>query len=141
MEFFPGQVFKLYCATCADKKDKFFVVALTEPVLRCFLINSDMTKLQQSRDDLALECVPLAQSQHPFLTYDSYLGCNYLFPEYTAKSLNIVLNARPGAYVGNLHQDAMEEAYRRFDQNVSLPKKRIDDLKKCWIPLLEKEPA
>ena len=132
MDFAPGQVFRLYCATCKDQKTKYFVVALVNPILRCFLINTSLTDLQKDTPELADECVPLLQAQHPFLSYDSYLGCNQLFSEYTARSIEIIHSGNAGIHVGDLHPDAMEEAFRRFPTNVSLPIKRVTELLVEW---------
>jgi hypothetical protein len=132
MELAPGQVFKLYCATCVKQKNKFFVVALVEPILRCFLINSKMTALQIERDDLAFECIELSRAKHPFLDHDSYLGCNQLFAEYTAKTLCQIVDGSPDRFVGCLDRDVMDEALSRFPENISLPQKRIRELMEAW---------
>ncbi|GAA0700519.1 hypothetical protein ISN75_22735 [Dyella marensis] len=132
MELKPGQVFKLYCATCVKQKNKFFVAALIEPVLRCFLINSKMTELQIAKDDLAFECIELSKDKHPFLDHDSYLGCNQLFVEYTAKALCQIVHGSPGRFVGCLDRGVMDEALSRFPKNISLPQKRIRELIEAW---------
>ena len=141
MEFAPGQVFKLFCGTCKTPKPKFFVVALVEPKLYCFVINSKMSELQKADQALAWEAVPLLKAKHGFLSHDSYLGCNQLFVEYTAKSLQLSVDADPKLYVGDLHEDAIAEALHRFESNISLPMKRVRELKMAWARTKEEDPA
>lgn len=58
-----------------------FVVAMTDPVIRCFLVNSRPRGIETQA--MACLAVPMPVSDHVFLKHDSYLSISALFAEYT----------------------------------------------------------
>jgi hypothetical protein len=126
-----GQVFYLHCQTCTTPKPKFFVVATLQP-LKCFVINSQPTAFQLADPKRLAALTPIRADQHPFLVYDSYVGCNALFSEYDEPALQAVLAKNPSAFRGVLHQDAITAVRATIANSVLLSPVRKRELLAVW---------
>lgn len=71
----PGRLLLLHCSfTKPNPKDKFFLAVATEPWLIGFLINSELTSLQQRRPDLQADLIPVGPNR--ILHKQSWLDCS-----------------------------------------------------------------
>lgn len=127
-----GDVFLLRCNTCREPKPKFFVVALLEP-FRCFLINSAPTAFQASRPEQMLALAPILANQHPFLSYNSYVGCNELFAEYSQADIEAAEASDPSVRLGSLHPHARAAVAAALTGNRFLPKLYLAKLQNSWV--------
>ncbi len=76
----PGRVLRLFCSFTNPPKEKFVVIVATNPLCMGFLINSNPTKLQKSKQHLMDELVQLSKADgYDFLTnpQPSVLDCTY----------------------------------------------------------------
>jgi hypothetical protein len=74
----PGRILKLFCAFTKPPKEKYIVLAATNPVLLGFVVNSELTSLQAKHPHLQEELVSMHANQgYLFLTnaLPSYLDC------------------------------------------------------------------
>ena len=74
----PGRVLRLFCSFTNPPKEKFVVIAATDPCLVGFLINTSPTDFQKKRPHLMAELIKVhANDGYPFLTNPtpSYLDC------------------------------------------------------------------
>jgi hypothetical protein len=90
----PGRCLRLWCKFTRPAKEKFFLVAATEPFLIGFLINSEATSLQQQRPDLLRELISLPQGG--FLTHQSYLDCTCAISDFEMDEVCAQISADPG---------------------------------------------
>ncbi|WP_019304065.1 hypothetical protein [Xanthomonas oryzae] len=127
-----GEVYFLRCKLCNPPKDKFFVVAMLDP-LKLFLINSEMTEFQQARPEFVVAQAPVLASQHGFLTHDSYIGCDWLHHEYDGPELAKVV-AQRGKYrlVGQLSAPARQAVANALVGNVHIKNKFLRVLQGLW---------
>ena len=126
-----GDVFHLRCKNCNPPKPKFFVVVQSEP-LRMILINSSRTDYQEQRADHVAVIPVIRQHGHPFLSHDSYLGCNELTHEYNHAELAAMVNAKPAIRLGALDASARESVAGAFRHNELVPRKYLRDLRQIW---------
>ncbi|MBA0101252.1 hypothetical protein WH218_19660 [Stenotrophomonas indicatrix] len=127
-----GDVFFLRCTLCNPPKDKFFVVALAEP-LKLFLINSEMTEFQRARPDRAMAQAEIAAAEHDFLEYDSIIGCDWLSHEYGQDTLERALaNDKRYRCIGRLSDAARRSVAAALRDNVHIPGKWLKLLKQHW---------
>lgn len=132
MQLAVGDVFLLQCQTCQTPKRKYFVVANLDPLL-CFLINSEPTAFQKSRPEIMQTLAPILMSEHAsFLKYDSYIGCNELFGEYSAGDISNILQSNPSCYVGKLSGTARLAVAAALKGNKILPAKRLAEIAANW---------
>jgi hypothetical protein len=126
-----GQVFRLYCQTCAKPKVKFFVVALLQP-LRCFVINSRATDFQEANAAAAATLAPIRLVEHAFLSWDSFVACDVLFSEYSEQTILDHYARTPAVYVGDLSLGARASVRAALQDNKLLPVLRVKALAGAW---------
>ena len=76
----PGRILRLFCSFTDPPKEKFVVVAATNPFCLGFLINSSATDLQRSKKHLSDELINISkQDGYEFLTnpQPSVLDCTF----------------------------------------------------------------
>jgi len=76
----PGRVLRLFCSFTDPPKEKFVVIVATNPFCLVFLINSNPTKLQESKRHLLDELIRVSKADgYDFLTNSqpSVLDCTY----------------------------------------------------------------
>lgn len=127
-----GDVIFLRCKNCNPPKDKFFVVALVEP-LKLFLINSEMTDFQKASPDHVIAQAHVLVAEHAFLEYDSLVGCDWLSHEYSDEDLKRAL-ASNNRYrvIGTLSPRARQAVAAALQGNVHIPGKWLKQLKEHW---------
>ncbi|MEN5374307.1 hypothetical protein [Stenotrophomonas hibiscicola] len=127
-----GDVYFLRCKNCNPPKDKFFVVALAEP-LKLFLINSEMTDFQRVRREHVVAQAHIAVAEHGFLEYDSLIGCDWLSHEYSSEDLERVLAIDERyRYVGSLSMAARQAVAAALQGNVHIAGKWLKQIKEHW---------
>lgn len=72
----PGRVFKLFCAFTNPQKDKYLLLACTQPRPLLFIINSEISEYIKKREHLHKCQVPISAGGHDFLKHDSYIDCS-----------------------------------------------------------------
>ena len=76
----PGRVLRLFCSFTDPPKEKFVVIVATNPFCLGFLINSNPTKLQESKRHLLDDLIRVSKADgYDFLTnpQPSVLDCTY----------------------------------------------------------------
>ena len=73
-------------------------------------------------------------AEHPFLKYDSQLDCSVVFAEHTAESVATALSLNPGAYLGDLHQNARASVVLALTGNKFIKRGMLPDLLREWHP-------
>lgn len=121
MIFQAGQVFHLWCHFCNPQKNKYFVLAVVEPVPRFFLINSAVNAFQAKRPHLLASILPLKSSACRFLHHNSFLDCTALIGGYTAQQLEDKVTADPRVFVGRLDVNTRRAARAIIAQTKLLP--------------------
>jgi hypothetical protein len=127
-----GQVYRLTCHTCATVKPKLFVVAYTWPELQCFLINSARSPYSSSMAAVAQTQIPVTQSDHTFLTHDSWLDCSNLKREYAVAQLEALVAADASLLRGELSAACKAAAKATFAANRLLPREQRSALLAIW---------
>jgi hypothetical protein len=93
-----GNVYHLLVNAFDPPKHKFLVLAYvsTNGLARFFVINSERTELQKTRDELRKHIISLPQDgSHIFLTHDSWLDCSELIGGWTASELEDQITEEP----------------------------------------------
>lgn len=127
-----GDVIFLRCKNCNPPKDKFFVVALVEP-LKLFLINSEMTAFQKASPDHVIAQAHVSVAEHDFLEYDSLIGCDWLSHEYSDADLERALTTNNRyKVIGALSPRARQAVAAALQGNVHIPGRWLKQLKECW---------
>lgn len=130
-EIAVGDVFHLRCNLCNPPKNKFFVVALHDP-LKMFLINSDATDFQKSSPAIMAAQARIFASEHTFLEYDSLIGCDHLTHEYRLDQLRDLVLRNPTIRIGHLSDRAKEAVGQALKGNELIPRKYLRALGPCW---------
>lgn len=127
-----GDVFFLRCLLCNPPKDKFFVVALADP-LKLFLISSEMTEFQRTRPEHVAALATIEVAEHDFLEHDSLIGCDWLSHEYDSDALERALG-KDERYrlVGHLSDAARQSVATALHGNVHISGKWLKLLKERW---------
>jgi len=76
----PGRVLRLFCSFTDPPKEKFVVIVATNPINLGFLINSNATDLQKSKEHLSDELIQVSKADgYDFLTnpQPSVLDCTF----------------------------------------------------------------
>lgn len=126
-----GDVYYLRCTLCNPPKQKFFVVAQAAPILRMFLINSDLSAYERSRPAIVAAKARILAAEHPFLRHDSFVGCDYVSHEY-AQALPDILADYPGVYVGSLSKNARAAVAQALSMNSLLSRRHLADIRPLW---------
>lgn len=71
----PGQIIYLFCDFTNPPKEKYIILVCTEPKLLFFLINSEIHPYIKKRVELNHCQVSINQSDHNFLSHDSFIDC------------------------------------------------------------------
>lgn len=133
LEIKVGQVFLLWCAACRpDPKYKYFVVALVEPRVRYFLINSNPSPLQNADPELLAELAPVMQADHKFLRHDSFLDLTQLMGGPTAAELEDKYLKENHILLGNISTNARRNARRIIGTSISLTGSEVKQLEAIW---------
>lgn len=126
-----GDVFHLRCKLCNPPKNKFFVVALVDP-LKLFLINSDATDFQKGVPAIMATQAQIFVSEHAFLKYDSLISCDQVSHEYSRDQLQDLIMRDATIRLGHLSDRAKEAVGRALKGNEMLPRKYLNALALCW---------
>ena len=105
-----GHVYRLYVGFINPPKTKLLVLAYVagDGRLRFFVINSDRTELQKTRDEIRKHVIAIhATREHPFLTHDSWLNCHELLGGWTAAQLEGEIASNPEKHIGILDADVL----------------------------------
>lgn len=132
MVFQAGQVFYLWCRFCNPQKNKYFVLAVVEPVPRFFLINSALNAFQEKRPHVLASILPIKRSACRFLHHDSYLDCTALAGGYTAQQLEDKVTADPGVFMGRLDVNTRRAVRAVITQNKLLTTAEKTSLLAIW---------
>ncbi|WP_345996158.1 hypothetical protein [Sodalis praecaptivus] len=73
-ELSPGDVLYLHCPFTTPPKEKYLLVACCSPLL-VLIINSEVNSFIEARKELMRCQVELAQCEHEFLEWDSFVNC------------------------------------------------------------------
>lgn len=119
------------CNTCTPRKQKYFVVALVEP-LKFFLINSRPTPFQLARPDFMRALAPIYSRSDPFLDHDSYVACNTLLGEYTPEEVEAEFELNDRIFKGDLSPQGCCEVRAALVDNKHLPRKYRPLLHTAW---------
>lgn len=96
-----GHVYVLHVKFIDPPKEKLLVPAYVLPDgrVRMFVIGTNRTDFQKSREDISKHVLPLLKSQHNgFLTHDSWLACHEVIAGWTVDEIA----AMNGCYRGPL---------------------------------------
>lgn len=105
-----GDVLYLFMENTTPPKNKFiFVLGMNKDKAVCatFLVNSSINLNVNNNAELVKFNIKLSAVEYPFLSYDSYLDCNFL----TTKDLteiNSIVAKRPTAKVYSLSDDKIQ---------------------------------
>jgi hypothetical protein len=99
-----GNAYRLVVTAFNPPKPKLLVLAYVAPDgrARFFVINSERTALQRSREELRRHVLSLPNGSHEFLTHDSWLDCSELIGGWTASELEDRLADDPDCDIGRL---------------------------------------
>lgn len=126
-----GNVFYLQCTLCTPPKPKFFTAVCCDPLMMV-LINSHVNPFVLDRPKLLEAEVPIAASDHDFLSHDSFVCCSQLSFEYSAEQLDRKLNLEPGVYRGSLCESAHIAVRDAIVSSHILPKKYRARIAAAW---------
>lgn len=126
-----GDVFYLRCTHCNPPKPKFFVVAQVDPMIRMFLINSEISDYEKSKPALVAAKANILAAEHAFLKHDSVISCDHISHEYS-QTIRSVLAYEPRVFVGVLSAAARNAVAEALRQNELLPRKYLRDLRALW---------
>lgn len=127
-----GDVLRLMCTLCVDRKLKYYVVVHVNP-LRMFLINSNLTPLQQQSAQHIPYNPVIRASEHAFLTHDSYIGCDHLSHEHSYEQAMVAISKDPSCYLGRLSDSAKGSIAGILGRsNPHLAGKHLKQLRIAW---------
>lgn len=128
-----GQVLYLPCLSCVETgRLKYFVVALTWPEPRFFLINSDRSPFAANKPTVAQTQVPILKAEHRFLDYDSWLDCSVLKQDYSLTDIEQALANDPSILRGGISKSARILVRAAVTNNRLLPREFLGSLRNVW---------
>lgn len=83
----PGRILYLHCKFTHPPKNKFIVLVTVKPLLRVFVVNSEITEWLQARADLRDRQVTIRQQDHDYLRHDSFLNCTETIKQISIKEM------------------------------------------------------
>ena len=128
-----GQVFRLPCLSCVEKRrPKFFVVSLKWSELRYFLINTERSPFAAGMPTVARTQILLAQVEHSFLNYDSWLDCSIMKGDYTEAQVQEFVLRDARVSCGVLSANARAAVRNANERNALLPREFLVHLRAGW---------
>jgi len=100
-----GNAYHLLVRAFNPPKHKLLILAYIAKVgrARFFVINSERTELQKSREELRKHVLALPDDKtHEFLSHDSWLDCSELIGGWTAAELEDQIGSEPECCIGRL---------------------------------------
>jgi len=88
----PGRFVKLWCPFTDPPKEKYLLVVAIEPFLIAFLVNSELTAFQKSREDLRADHISFSGA---FLHHPSQLDCSCAIHDFEIEDVCAQIEADP----------------------------------------------
>lgn len=128
-----GDVYLLFCGCIREPKDKFHVVAYSEPRLRYFLINTHAAAFLLANPILAAHQITLKHSEHAdFLKVDSVLDCSQIFGGATTSDIEDLLVKGKRVVLGRLSPNARRNVRRAVRDSELLSPVEIEAILAIW---------
>ena len=118
----PGRILRLFCSFTDPPKEKFVVIAASNPCCLGLLINSNPTALQRAKKHLMEELVSIsAHDGYPFLTnpQPSVLDCTFA-ADLDLDETVAQLTQDPSRVLGFLTDATKRQIIKVIDQSVTL---------------------
>ena len=106
-----GHAYYLTVSFFRPPKPKYLVLAYVaaDGRARFFVINSERTELQKTRDELRHHLLPIPRGTHEFLPHDCWLDCSELVGGWSAAALESEVADAPECCVGKLSSAMVKE--------------------------------
>lgn len=75
-QFTPGRVLYLFCNFTQPPKEKYLLIASTNPLILMFVINSEINQFKTRKPHLLNAQLPISVIDHKFLDHDSFIDCS-----------------------------------------------------------------
>jgi hypothetical protein len=125
MAISPGCVIEVFAAHISPPHRKYYVVCCLEPPPPLgFFINSRISAFIQKRPPLKAAQVALTKTEHPFLTYDSWLDCSEVHT-FTREFLEREVRTNPPALLGQLSVGVRTVMLAAIKASHTLPQNHI----------------
>jgi hypothetical protein len=116
----PGCFIYLFCEFTTPPKDKYFLVASTNPLVLLFIVNSNINPFIANRPKLLESQVLLKNQDYGFLKHDSYLACHEVINYFTLDNIKEELNKDLSRIKGRLNVATRDEIVKILNKNISL---------------------
>jgi hypothetical protein len=123
----PGRVIDVFAAHITPPHRKYYVITCLEPLVLGFFINSEINQYVQKRPRLLAAQIPVLQTEHGFLSYDSWLDCSDVHT-FTLAYLEREIRTNPAASLGHLSAIATEQMLAAVRDSYTLVEEQIS-----WI--------
>ena len=114
-----GNVLHLYFNLIHPPNYKYCIVVQTEPLIRCVLINSDLTEFAKSKPEIADEFAPISPDECGPLFKSSWIGCGDIFGIDAAEALQTLKDC-PDFHYGSISADVAQRIVNTINSAQSL---------------------
>lgn len=124
----PGAILHLYCEFTTPPKNKFLVVASTEPRLLLLVVNSEINQFYIRRSMEHLH-VPLAPEIYPFLKKESFANCVETHNAFTLEQVHeLVIDNYNETLKGHLSPDCRKAIYLAIKENKTMKRELREEI-------------